>query len=353
MRDILETLPCDAPAIVSDTMRERDKSVTPSTARGPLSRARRAPRMQRCSGCNRTSTAAQLRYHPPGLGPRCDSCQRRSAIWQTCTLGGCEDRYTIPPTQARCEPVQDIDARRRRDAGPSPPGGTYACPACIFGNTCTFAAVLPYHHVGTPKQLQPVHLRMMGEIHLWLMPIRDRCTYYFARVVLWRRFAVLAGIIAGGGDTNCQAAGRAISRMKQNGQWPCTDAKVVLVGHDPNKVRRMTRPNSRALPQLTAQEKGRIHGCPGTLSRQFNIGGLKFEDFQLDPGHERWEAVPLVRKLARLLRDIGMTTEGHPGLNPDLRYGLSSCRWNANTQAEEAFRRSLHTSEATLFAWYP
>mgnify|MGYP002876266131 CR=1 FL=1 len=66
---------------------------------------------------------------------------------------------------------------------------------------------------------------------------------------------------------------------------------------------------------------------------------MTFENFQLDPGDDRWEAVPLVRKLARLLRDIGMTTEGHPGLNPDLRYGLSSCRWNANTQAEEAFER--------------
>ena len=305
--------------------------------------------MQRCCGCNRTANAVRLDHRAPAPDgrPRCEACHVKRRLWQTCTLANCATRF--PPIETECEPLEEIDARWRRDAGATP--GTYACHTCTFANICTFAAVLPYQskHIAPPQQLQAVHLQMMGEIDLWLMPFRDRCTYYVARVILWRRFAVLAGIIAGSGNTNPQAVGRAISVMKQNGQWPTTDAKVVLVGHDPSKVRRMARPNSRAFPQLSVQEKGRIHGCDGSLSRQFSIGGLTFENFQLDPGHARWEAVPLVRKLARLLRDIGMTTGGHPGLN----HGLLPCWWNANTQAEEAFRRSLHTSEAAFFAWDP
>ena len=306
--------------------------------------------MQRCCGCNRTANAVELRYHAPApdFRPRCEACHRRSALWQTCSLAGCETRLTLPPTETRCEPVEHITPPRR-DAGATP--GTYGCPACRFANDCTFAAVVPLHHPleqhkDPPRQMQPVHLAMMAEIHLWLMPIRNRCIYYIARVILWRRFGVLAGIIAGGGDTNHQAAGRRISRLKQAGQWPTTEAKVLLVGIAPSHVRAMVRPGSRALARLSAQEKGRLRGCRGSLSRQFTIGGLTFADFQRDPGHARWADVPLVNKLAGLLRDIGITTGGHPGLN----HGLP-CRWNANTEAEEAFRRSLHTSAAMLFAW--
>ena len=303
------------------------------------------PAGERCYGCNRLAPPA-LRNLAPGGRRRCDTCDRLNARWQVCDLAGCALRR-IPQQPARCQPVVALPHPRRASALAGAVG-FYACFVCFFANKCTLAGKLPFHNAlertrNPSVLLAPVHLQLQVHIDLWLMPCRDRCIYHIARIILWRLFGVVAGILSGGGHGSRSVVARKVNALKGAGEWPQTDAPVVFVGITPSSVSSMA---ARGLRALSDAEKGRLHGFRRSLTRMNGAtAGLDWARFNEEPGAACHRAVPLVQKLTELLRDIGMTSGGHLGLN----HGHPRT-WRGNTDKERAFRRSLHTSAATLFA---
>ena len=302
--------------------------------------------LRRCAGCNATETQRNLCHVIPGGGDqrRCQRCHRSSSLWQTCEIGWCELRATA--TQARCVPlraVAGLPASPARQAAI----GKYACPACVFAHICTLHSIMPYRHpledTNNPAELlAATHFAILrNEVHLWIMPKRDRCTYYAARVILWRRFGVLVGILPGMKNSNAYnnnaAIARHINRLKNANRWPVSDTKVVLVG-----VKRTAVP---VVQSLSPQQRRRLHGFPKSLTRSsYNLRGMNWDAFNRAPAAADHASVPLVRICAELLRSIDLTTGGRPG-NGQARV------WHGRTQAEGGFRRSLHTSTAALFRW--
>ena len=302
------------------------------------------PALPRCAGCNKSTVDRYRWLGPAGGAYLCRGCDNESARWQVCTLAGCATR--APPTHARCPALRAVDGLVA-----SPPRlaalGARACPACVFAHICTLHRKIPEKHalerVNNPAaQLAPVHLAMQGDIRLWLLPKMDRCLYHVARVVLWRRFSVLAGILPGGGLGSAPAVAQRLATLKQQNRFPGGDAKVVLLGMTPAEVQHL---RANHLPFLTQQERARLRGFLDPLSRLRTLGGMSWADFNQDPGGAQHANATLVRRLEALLRSIRMTTGGHPR-HPGLNHGHPR-RWD--DPGDQTFRSSLHTSQATLF----
>ena len=303
--------------------------------------------LPRCAGCNRTSNARPLVGPGPIAGQRrCAPCQGKNKLWQACGLHGC------PVLLDECEPIPTINAPCR-DATPDQiqARGVHACQECVSAYRCTLQQIVPPHAglEGTEspaKTLAGAHKILRREFDIWLCPIRDRCMYHWARVILWRRFSVLAGIVPGpsGKKPGCgPAIAQHVTILKRKRQWPVTtDAKIVLVGIDTPAI-----PNIAA---LTPEERDRLYGCERSLTRSANGNskGLDWNDFNRNPTAARYARVRLVRLLAEMLTHIEVTSNGRPGLNNG-----AARTWDGATPKERVFRASLHASPADIVRFQP
>ena len=302
--------------------------------------------LQRCAGCNRTSNARRLVGPGPIPGQRrCAPCQKDNRLWAACGLHSC------PVLLDECEPIPTIIAPSRA-ATPAQiqARGTHACRECVSAYKCTLERILPGHAAleGTEDPattLAAAHKILRREFDIWICPIRDRCIYHWARVILWRRFSVCAGMVPGprGKRPGCgPAIAQHVTKLKRQGRWPVTtDAKIVLVGIETPAI-----PNIAALSQ---QERARLYGCLRSLTRSSgNIRGLDWEGFNKNPTAPRYARVPLVRILAEMLTHIGVTSNGRPGLNNG-----AARTWDEATREERAFRASLHASPADIVRFHP
>ena len=310
-----------------------------AAARLPLRRGISSmPRaLPRCAGCDSFCVAL---VHVLGDRRRCRQCHKDKAVWQCCSLGWCRPQHQM----ARCVPLRRVPHGPPTAAMQAAAVGKRACPACVFAFLANTLKVLPGTHplerTGDPAALMsPVHLTIVHvEVHIWVLPRRDRCIYYVVRIILWRRFGVFLGVLPGlNHNGNRHAIGQHITKLKKAKLWPRTDAPVVIIGVE----------DDRHLPRvqaLTKPERARLKAFGDTLSRQANTRGLDWTALNLTPGAAAHASVPLVQTCAEMLESIGLTTNGRPG-NGRVR------PWNANTDEERAFRRSLHTSTAALFRW--
>ena len=305
--------------------------------------------LPRCAGCNRTSTAANLRYLADNGAPCCRKCHDDHALFQVCELAHCELRRG-PGTLAPCKPLSAVAGGRQPSNAHQGAiaSAARACPACFFAHSCTIAPKIEWQHPlrtlpfpATPlaaKQLSARAADMRNEVHLWIMPQRNRCLYHNARVLLWRCFGVIAGLLPGPrGDGHArnrrQALGRHIQALKSANLWPTNDAPVALVG---------LRGRAPTFAALTPQENARLRCFPDTLSRLY-VTDLRWGSINEDPTANANYATRLGTTCAALLRQVGLTQGGQPGYGP--------CTWDAITEAERAFRFSLHTSTAPIFSF--
>ena len=294
------------------------------------------PAQPRCAGCN--SLSAPL-LHKLGDRRRCKKCHAAKAVWQCCSLGWCRPQHQL----ASCVPLRVVPLGRA-GAAMQAAVGKLACPACVFAYLANTLRILPAKHplerTSAPAALMcHVHLTIVHvEVHIWVLPKRDRCIFYIARIILWRRFGVFLGVLPGPSGCNGQRAaiGRHITKLKRQNLWPRTDVPVVVLGVEDRRLPRVQA--------LTAQERARLKGFKNSLTRKNTMEGIDWPALNLTPGAAAHADVPLVQTCAEFLESIGLTTGGRPG-NGHVR------PWNANTAAEAAFRRSLHTSTATLFRW--
>ena len=304
------------------------------------------PAQSRCAGCD--SRLRDLQYPVP-LQPgryRCRTCANDVALWQYCSLAWCR---TAQP--ARCRPLVELDGREP-SAARLAAMGKYACPACVNAHECTLLSVLPdklYPLEGSSSAaalMSAVHLQFVHvEVHVWVLPMQNRCLYYWARVILWRIFGVFLGVLQGPNKSKSNRAasraaiGKHIHKLKQQGRWPRTEVPVVVIGVDDHKL-------PAKIKGFTKAQRQRLKGFRPSLTRGNALHGatrsLDWTALNLDPAAAAHANVPLVKTCAKMLESIGVTTNGRPG-NGQRRL------WNADTPEERAFRRSLHTSMAVLF----
>ena len=299
------------------------------------------PALPRCAGCN----AADLRLaYRLGDRYRCRTCHDEKAIWQGCSLGWCKNKNQA----ARCVPLPALAGRDPSTAAQAAVG-KLACPACVWAHKCTTLSCLPGCHAleetrHPAEAMSAVHL--MAVLHVWvevwILPRGDRCLLYWVRVVLWRCWGVFAGVLRGHRQTDAASAGRSrriiqahVSALKAAGEWPPGDAPVVVLGAGDRDLPRRVR-------GLKPAEHARLKGFKKTLSRQSNSRGVSWELLNLDPVAAAHANGDLIKTAAEFLTSIGKT--------PD---PARSQPWNADTAAERAFRRSLHTSTAALFHLRP
>ena len=299
------------------------------------------PAQPRCAGCNKLGL--RLAY-PLGDRYRCWTCHDAKAVWQGCSLGWCTNKNQA----ARCVPLPALAGRDPSTAAQAAVG-KLACPACVWAHECTTLSRLPGCHAleetGHPAEaMSAVHLMagLLVWVEVWILPRGSRCILYWVRIVLWRCWGVFAGVLRGHRRTDAASAGNPrriiaehVSALKAAGDWPPGHAPVVVLGAEDRDLPRRVR-------GLRPEEHARLKGFAETLSRQRNTRGMNWELLNLNPVAAAQANGKLIKTAAEFLASIGRT--------PDT---ARSRPWNADTAAERAFRRSLHTSTAALFKLRP
>ena len=257
--------------------------------------------MPTCVACHRRNIAA------PYAG-RCEPCYRVNARWGVCACAG-----------APCRLVNN------------------RCARCNYAHAC-MAGAIPYNgpnegHVTCAKVLAEAHRAAYNEpehVDVWLMPVRNRCLYHAARVIMWRRFGVRAGMLAGPNPGTpgprrrggAAALGRHVQRLVVAGHWAPGDAPIVLLGFG-------AVPNLR---RLAAAQRQRLRAFRPSLTRDGgNLAQTPWANGDIPVGNG-----PLVQLCQLLVNQLGLG--GRVPRPPGAQQG-----------PERRFRRSLHVSPFPAF----
>jgi len=141
------------------------------------------------------------------------------------------------------------------------------------------------------SQLAPA---VRPHVDVWLVPRRRWCPLWLARVVLWCRWACVAGVLEGPPDSCLRQGGRGTGRarylgppqlaahlrdLRGRGGWPDGAAPVLLTGvSDVASVHA-----ALALLDFPAAERDRLAACPASLSELQTGPALRRADFVADP----------------------------------------------------------------------
>lgn len=164
-------------------------------------------------------------------------------------------------------------------------------------------------------QLALLHLADAVLIDVWILALTPECLLILIRVVLWRRFGCLAGLVMaanvqvwshGVRTLDLVALADHLAGLFRQGQLPPGGAPVLVTG--------TTRDDIDAVVGLLAQrevpfaERARLRPVPCTLSERGATKGFKLREFLTAPSREAWRTVKLVQR-AKLAHDAA----GQPG----------------------------------------
>lgn len=154
------------------------------------------PRRRRCAGCHALRAEEDLQSGVAGA-KCCSGCAhaaRRADTglprWRECT--GCARG------PCRCFPLPDSDDSD--DSGSESDAFAWLCTDCRRVDDLR-RGVLAISRLGaTQVQVDAflaLHLCEHVHVDIWIVPITPRCILILIRVILWRRFGVLAGVVLG------------------------------------------------------------------------------------------------------------------------------------------------------------
>ena len=209
---------------------------------------------------------------PPATRRRCQGCYRAKRFWLRCTDCGVERACTDYAASWRCAPC----VRHRELLA-----GRVAGAAWRSGVEDDAGRALLYD----------AHLYEEPCVDAWVMPeSAELCLLVLARLVLWRRYGVLAGLVRGAGavswsnGTKVVDTGKLIAHLEQlraAAQWPPGREPVLLSGCRKAHVQAV----QHGLDGLgwPASEYKRLVPLPLPLSEHGNTRGFKTQTFLAAP----------------------------------------------------------------------
>lgn len=265
-----------------------------------------------CSACKRLPPAA-------GRAGRCQYCYRKKRRWRTCA--GCGQ-------EAACRAEESAEEWRC--------GRCEATMALESGLACRSWG----RHTADEDALglYDAHLEEWLLVEVWLVPTGKKpCLLAWARLLLWRRWGVLAGLVRGAakaltwshGVRQRDPAALALHfrQLRDAGHWPRGTAPVLLTGWRPGDVAAVRERLGEV--GFAQHEVDRLRGLPFSLSEHGAIGGLRLAGFVSAPSRPCWTSCDLFKR-CRSARVAASSP------------GAGTCQLiSANSAAGGAFRRML------------
>ena len=312
----------------------------------------------RCAGCNRSGSA--LAYGPENE-KRCNSCYQAARrkgsglpLWMHCPDCGVGPQACFPAaaessgSDAESDTGADSgDSETESSAEPDQEPPDWRCARCTVITDLALAPqdvkrVWSNVPLAQALALYTAHIEAWISVDAWIVPSPrgdKRCLLIYARLVFWRRWGMLAGLVQGVTGAVRWCHGRRVvthatmvthlCALCDEGAWPRGNAPVLLTGWPGAEL----APLRVLLVQsgFSQREAARLRALPYSLSeRQRGVTkGLKLKAFLGAPSRPCWQECPLVRQCRMARAALGL-----PG-------GGACTSLAADTEKGRAFRRLL------------
>lgn len=187
--------------------------------------------MPRCGGCNKLAAFLERAVVAPATRRRCQPCYRAGRFWLA------------------CEECGNTGACTKHD-------GEWLCVSC--GRYCELRAGKSIWRSGYETNesrlaLYDEHLSqdLTRLIDFWVSPeSSEPCLLTLARLIFWRRWSTLVGLVRGAGATSWSNGKKAVSTsalvahfaaLRTNGEWPGGREAVLVSGVKPQHVTALKR----------------------------------------------------------------------------------------------------------------
>jgi len=279
--------------------------------------------MPHCGGCNGPFAVLARPVKAPATRRRCDACFRAKRFWLQCADCG----------RAR-------GCRHYAAALLGPP--RWLCAVCWRHRELFQGRIAPVAWrsglEGDPERiaLYDAHLLETRYVDGWIVPESSEwCLLCLARLILFRRFGFLAGLVHGAGATrwsngtkivDTDALAQHLEDLRAGGKWPGGSEPVLLSGCKVSHATAVARKLQRDMGWPAAQ-RNRLVPLPRPLSEHGGTRGFRLAAFLVAPRSTDCE---LVRRCKRVLQVA------------QLQNGVATSLTAAHPQLA-AFRRMLFT----------
>ena len=241
---------------------------------------------RRCCVCKVLKDASRVAYLTEA-GRRCNTCYRLGREWRECSHCA---------VAAAC---------RKR-------GANWFCQACLRVQDLNSGIVVGtrgLEAVAGIRALIALHLVLRVHVDLWIMALTPDCCLVLVRIVFWRRFGVLAGLVPGApartfrishGTRRFDASrlARHIRNLWGSGRWPRGVAPILVTGCTRAGLEDIVQRLSSSLP---LGQLGRLAPCPFTLSEHGSTGGFRLQAFLRAPTTPAMQSCVLLRRVRAAL----------------------------------------------------
>jgi hypothetical protein len=181
------------------------------------------------------------------------------------------------------------------------------------------------------------HANAWVHVDVWLIPLTPWCVLILFRIILWRRFGILAGLLEGT-PTAAHVWSHGIRRadvaaliehlvaLWVAAEWPHGSAPILLSGTDEDNVQKVRA--ALADRGANAEQCSRLKAFNATFSERGATKGFVTTDFLRAPTQPRFADCTIVRRARAALAAAGV---------PQNR----TCKLDADNSAGAAFRRML------------
>ena len=253
---------------------------------------------QRCKACGafkpRDPAASWRPHHGIGGGRRCKACANKPAM----------ERRTC----ARC--ATDCCCTKR--------GGDWACVACGEAAILRSGRVPPKRTVPLSLVAQRGHLEMhytmRFHVDLWVVPLSPWCPLLMLRLVLWRRFGIVAGILVGppvctfpwsAGVRGCDREELALHFRELFTVQPGAARPLCSTGTTPILVTGCVDADlAESRLEVPLADRARLKAYKDSLSERMSTRGWSRHSFNLDPAGT--PECTLVRRARGALQAAGL-----------------------------------------------
>ena len=258
---------------------------------------------------------------------RCCVClvlKDRSVVQYNTAAGyRCRNCYQMGRELRDCNRCGEEKSCRRR-------GVTWYCQACLRVEDLMSGVVTSTRRFSGVDfvTLVSLHLTMRTRIDLWIIALTPECWLILVRIIFWRRFGILAGLLPGApaGTYRFSHGARAldarklanhIANLRRTDRWPRESAPIILTGCSRQGLQEVIG----LLPDLPLGQRNRLAACPFTLSEHSSNSGFNLQRFLRAPSTPDLQSCLLMRRARAALSAAGVVQSGTRQLTEDSSHG--------------------------------